>query len=79
MDRRNDRNRAIKFWNIRRLSCLCLTVAFLLISLSPSPMKPDVSDFHWSFIGFFLGCISAFIYLINDSVGPDFGDDDENS
>ena len=71
------RRRAIKSFNIRQGVCFVLVVVFVLISLSESPMKPDVSDFHWSFIGLFLAMISAFIYLLNDSVGPDFGDDNE--
>ena len=73
------RNRAGKLFIMRQSIAFCLVVAFCLMSLSKSPMEPEVSDFHWSFIGFFFALLSAFVYLINDNVGPNYGDDDETT
>jgi len=76
MGRRSQRNRANSGFNIRQGVSFCLVLVFCLISLHPSPMKPDIPDFHWSFIGFFFALIAAFIYLISDSVGPNYGEDE---
>lgn len=74
-----DRKRRMEgLFRLRQGTLFVLVVVLCLISLSESPMEPEISDFNWSFIGLFLAMIVTFVYLLNESVGPNHGDDEKN-
>jgi hypothetical protein len=73
MDRRN---RAEKLHRLNQAVFFVMTVLSFLITLTPSPLEPEVSDVQWRAIGFVLTIMCAFVYLLNHVVGPDNRDEE---